>query len=136
MKLIQSTIALCGILLCGTVFSQEIGFEFEGVTYKAQLLENDATKELMKRLPLAVAWENLGKEQRIAYLQHQLRIGKSEKKFDAKVGDLAYFILRKNLAVFYVDQPNAEYYVPLGHLSEEALKAVRGSESKQMIIRK
>lgn len=128
--------AAATVLCAQTGLASEVFFDFEGKKLQATLNDNDAARELTKRLPLAIAWENLGTSERIAYLQWKLKTGKAPKKFDAKKGDLAYFILRKNITVFYEDKPNAEYYVPLGHVSDEAYREIWLSESRQMTIRK
>lgn len=38
-------------------------------SYAVELLENDAARDLMRRLPLEVTFENFGAVERIAYLK-------------------------------------------------------------------
>lgn len=126
-------ISAMATFVAGHVPAAEVGFVLEGKTYRATLVDNDATKFLMKRAPMYLCFETLGTGQRISYLKGTLPIGKAPKKFNgAKKGDLAYFLYRKNITLFLEDPENTEGYVPLGRVASETFDMIRHSESKVM----
>lgn len=96
-------------------------------SYAVELLENDAARDLMRRLPLEVTFENFGTVERIAYLKKALNLGSAPRETTPAAGDLTYYIPWGNLAVFTGPFRHSPDLVPLGKLSEEALEAVRKS---------
>lgn len=69
-------------------------------SYAVELLENDAARDLMRRLPLEVTFENFGAVERIAYLKKALNLGSAPRETTPAAGDLTYYIPWGNLAVF------------------------------------
>lgn len=69
-------------------------------SYAVELLENDAARDLMRRLPLEVTFENFGTVERIAYLKKALNLGSAPRETTPAAGDLTYYIPWGNLAVF------------------------------------
>lgn len=61
-------------------------------SYAVELLENDAARDLMRRLPLEVTFENFGAVERIAYLKKALNLGSAPRETTPAAGDLTYYI--------------------------------------------
>ena len=84
-------------------------------SYAVELLENDAARDLMRRLPLEGTFKKA------------LNLGSAPRETTPAAGDLTYYIPWGNLAVFTGPFRHSPDLVPLGKLSEEALEAVRKS---------
>ena len=55
-------------------------------SYAVELLENDAARDLMRRLPLEVTFENFGTVERIAYLKKALNLGSAPRETTPAAG--------------------------------------------------
>ncbi|WP_297610658.1 cyclophilin-like fold protein [uncultured Sutterella sp.] len=110
--------------------SAEIQMTVGGQTFPVMLEENDAAKDLMKRLPLSLVFENYGSLERISYLKEKLELGNAPRSTTPAAGDLTYYAPWNNLAVFKGSFRTSPGLVPLGKLSPEALKAIVNSEDQ------
>jgi len=119
--------AVMGLVAAVTAGAAVIEMTVGEKSYAVELLENDAARDLMRRLPLEVTFENFGAVERIAYLKKALNLGSAPRETTPAAGDLTYYIPWGNLAVFTGPFRHSPDLVPLGKLSEEALEAVRKS---------
>ena len=107
--------------------AEDIGMTIDGVTYRVALLENDATKSLIEKLPLEVSFEDYGSTERIAYPDGGLTVGGAPRRTTPVRGDITYYAPWGNVAVFVHDFRLSEGLVPLGHMDDKAVDALKTS---------
>lgn len=112
--------------------AEDIGMTIDGVTHRVSLLENDAAKSLIAKLPFEIAFEDYGATERIAYPSEGLALGKAPRRTTPVRGDITYYSPWGNLAVFLQDFRQSEGLVPLGHMDDKAVEALKKS-GKQLV---
>lgn len=125
-KKILSFAVLCMSL---PALAEQVFFDFNGKLYPAEFVENDATKALIKRVPLMMSFEDFGKSERISYLKYPLPMTKEKIDYVPKKGDIAYWPPRRNLTVFLTDPAYKADLIPIGRVSDETLEMIRTSQS-------
>lgn len=83
-----------------------------------KLGRGSAAKDLYKRLPLKVKFEDFNSTEKIAYLNSALNLQGEPKGYTPQVGDLAYYAPWKNLSVFYKDFRYSESLIYLGKIEK------------------
>lgn len=126
-KVAQTLFATTFILGGTSAMAEDIGMTIEGVTYRVALLENDAAKSLIEKLPLEVSFEDYGSTERIAYPNGGLSTGGAPRRTTPVRGDITYYAPWGNLAVFIHDFRLSEGLVPLGHMDDKAVDALKTS---------
>ena len=86
-----------------------------------KLGQGSAAKDLYKRLPLKVKFEDFNSTEKIAYLNSALNLQGEPKGYTPQVGDLAYYAPWKNLSVFYKDFRYSESLIYLGKIENDAV---------------
>ncbi len=114
--------------------AEEVYFEYNGKYYPATLLDNSYAKALIKRAPLTMSFEDLGKSERISYLKYPLPLTREKFDYTPKKGDIAYWAPRRNLTVFLTEPTYKAQLVPIGRVSEETLEMIRTSQSWLMTL--
>lgn len=140
MKKLQA--AAAGVLLAAVtaVLAQEdamaanIQLTVQDKTYQVELYDSTAAQQLLQQLPLKLTFENFGRNERIAYLPHKLGISSYKESVQVKRGDLAYYVPWGNLCVFRVDYHSPDDLMVLGHMGEEAVKAVEQSGDSEVLL--
>lgn len=123
-----------GLFAAGAVMAKTIEIVAGETAYPIELLENDAAKALVERLPMRMKFEDFGATERIAYLDGKLEVGASPTSTTPQTGDLAYYMPWGNLAVFVKPFRRSEGLVPLGRLSDAALEAVKRSGDELLTL--
>ncbi len=126
---------VCFALFSSTVMSQTIEFVVDNQAYPAELNGNDAAKSLVSQLPITLVFDNFGSLERIATPPKSLSLGSAPQECDPVRGTISYYIPWGNLAIFKGSFRHSPDLVPLGEMSEEALKAVETSGKKPVTIR-
>ena len=135
MNKVSLTARACLSFIGGSAMSQTIEMTVGSQTYDVDLLENDAAKDWISRLPQKIQFEDYGTTERIAYLNPKLRVGQSPTSMTPHTGDLTYYLPWGNLAVFVRPFRESDGLVPLGRLSEAALQAVARSGDRTVEFR-
>lgn len=86
-----------------------------------KLGQGSAAKDLYKRLPLKVKFEDFNNTEKIAYLNSALNLQGEPKGYTPQVGDLAYYAPWKNLSVFYKDFRYSDNLIYLGKIEKGAV---------------
>ena len=126
---------ICFALLSSSVMSQTIDFVIDNKSFTAELNGNDAAKSFASQLPITVEFENFGSLERIATPPKSLSLGSAPQECDPVRGTISYYIPWGNLAIFKDQFRHSPDLVPLGTMSEEALRAVETSGKKPVTIR-
>ncbi len=121
--------------LCGAAAAADIEFVIGGKTYQAELLDNDAAKDLAAKMPLTLPFEDYASTERIAYLPSKLRTGNAPQSSKPEKGSVSYFAPWGNLAVFLHPFRESDGLVPLGKISAEGLAALEKSGDHPVTIR-
>lgn len=98
-----------------------------------RLGQGSAAKDLYKRLPLKVKFEDFNRTEKIAYLNSALNLQGEPKGYTPQVGDLAYYAPWKNLSVFYKDFRYSESLIYLGKI-EKGIINLETFEGKDIVI--
>lgn len=98
-----------------------------------KLGQGSAAKDLYKRLPLKVKFEDFNSTEKIAYLNSALNLQGEPKGYTPQVGDLAYYAPWKNLSVFYKDFRYSESLIYLGK-TEKGTVNLETFEGEDIII--
>lgn len=98
-----------------------------------KLGQGSAAKDLYKRLPLKVKFEDFNSTEKIAYLNSALNLQGEPKGYTPQVGDLAYYAPWKNLSVFYKDFRYSESLIYLGKIEKGAVN-LETFEGEDIII--
>ena len=86
-----------------------------------KLGQGSAAKDLYKRLPLKVKFEDFNNTEKITYLNSALNLQGEPKGYTPQVGDLAYYAPWKNLSVFYKDFRYSDNLIYLGKIEKGAV---------------
>ena len=100
--------------------------------YVITLEDNEAVKLLTDQLPFTTTFENYGRNERIADLPHRLNVGKHRQSLNVVRGDLTYYEPWGNLAAFRVSYSSPNDLIKIGHMEEEAMKALENSGNNQV----
>lgn len=89
-----------------------------------------AAKDLYKRLPLKVKFEDFNNTEKIAYLNSALSLQGEPKGYTPQIGDLAYYAPWKNLSLFYKEFRYSENLIYLGKIEKGSvnLEAFEGED--------
>ncbi len=117
-----------------SALAEEVFFEYNGKQYPATLLDNSYAQALLKRAPLTMSFEDLGKSERISYLKYPLPLTREKFDYTPKKGDIAYWAPRRNLTVFMDEPTYKAQLVPIGHVAPETLEMIRTSQSWLMTL--
>lgn len=98
-----------------------------------KLGQGSAAKDLYKRLPLKVKFEDFNSTEKIAYLNSALNLQGEPKGYTPQVGDLAYYAPWKNLSVFYKDFRYSDNLIYLGKIQKGAVN-LETFEGKDILI--
>lgn len=98
-----------------------------------KLGQGSAAKDLYKRLPLKVKFEDFNSTEKIAYLNSTLNLQEEPKGYTPQVGDLAYYAPWKNLSVFYKDFRYSESLIYLGKIEKDTAN-LESFEGEDIII--
>jgi hypothetical protein len=79
----------------------KIAMTFNAMTMTAKLYDNPAARDFYSMLPLSLAIEDYGSNEKIAYLPRKLTEEGSGPFGNEQPGDLCYFMPWGNLAMFY-----------------------------------
>lgn len=79
----------------------KIAMTFNAMTMTAKLYDNPAARDFYSMLPLSLAIEDYGSNEKIAYLPRKLNEEGSGPFGNEQPGDLCYFMPWGNLAMFY-----------------------------------
>lgn len=101
----------------------------------ATLGQGSAAKDLYKRLPLKVKFEDFNSTEKIAYLNSSLNLQGEPNGYTPKPGDLAYYAPWKNLSVFYKDFRYSENLIYLGKIEKGAVN-LETFEGEDIVIEK
>lgn len=112
-----------------------IYLEINGITYKATLIDNETTRELLSRLPFTIVMNELNKNEKYYYFDKELPSNASKvEKIHA--GDL---MLYKNdcLVLFYESFSTTYSYTKIGEIEDvTSLKETVGENNIQVTFRK
>ena len=127
--------ALAAFALGSAAMAENIEMVIGDKTFAIELNGNDAAKALIARLPVKLQFEDYGSTERIAYLNPKLDTGSAPARTTPKTGDVTYYMPWGNLAVFVKPFRTSDGLVPLGHMSDEALTALRDCGSAEVMFR-
>ena len=102
-----------------------------------ELYDNSATKDLMKKLPMKLSFEDYNEgTEKISYLDEELDITDVPDKWNPQGGDLTYYVPWGNLAFFNREFHESSDLVPLGKIikGRGLLKDI--DKSKEITIKK
>ena len=102
----------------------KIRFAIDGKSVDATLHDNATARDFFSLLPMSVALEDYAWTEKIASLPRKLSTAGAPAGFDPDVGDITYYAVWGNLAIFYEDFGYADGLVKLGKFDSgiEALK--------------
>ncbi|MDL2060003.1 cyclophilin-like fold protein [Mesosutterella sp. AGMB02718] len=128
--------AAAAALISGAAMAENILMQTGGKTYSIALLDNDAARSFASQLPLKLRFEDYGEVERVAYLKEKLATGSAPKIHTPSRGELNYYAPWGNLCAFTGPFRRSPGLVPLGRMSGEAIEALRGSGSSEVVFRK
>lgn len=132
----KALVVLAALILGSGSMAETVEMVIADKAYPVELDEHDASKALIARLPMTLEFEDFGATERIAYLNPKLDVGRAPTRTTPKAGDITYYVPWGNLAVFVRSFRSSESLVPLGRMSDEAMKALRDCGSTSVTIRR
>ncbi|APO96298.1 cyclophilin-like fold protein [Xanthomonas vesicatoria] len=102
---------------------------------EAELVDHSATRDLLARLPMTVAFEDFHASEKISYLPTKLDLSAVGPAGPAQVGDLMYYVPWGNLAVFYRGYTPSRDLVRLGRIVSNAQALTRSASFTATIAR-
>ena len=107
----------------------KISVTSNGKTTIFELNESNAAKKLYAQLPLTIAVENYGSNEKIFYLPKKLNTADTPLVSGAKAGTLAYYAPWGNIVMFYDTYGSASGLYELGNAisGEEHIKGMSGA---------
>ncbi len=91
-----------------------------GRTIPATLTDSPTTRDFLALLPLTLTLEDYAGTEKIATLPRNLSLKDAPAGVDPDVGDITYYALWGNLALFYRDFGYAAGLIKLGRIDEGA----------------
>lgn len=122
--------------ISGAVMAETIQMQAGGKTYSIVLLDNDAARSFASQLPLKLRFEDYGQVERIAYLKKKLSLGSAPQSHTPRRGEFNYYAPWGNICAFTGPFRHSPGLVPLGRMDEDAIEAIRGSASTEVLFRK
>ena len=132
----KALVVLAALILGSASMAETVEMVIADKAYPVELDEHDASRALIARLPMTLEFEDFGATERIAYLNPKLDVGRAPTRTTPKAGDITYYVPWGNLAVFVRGFRPSESLVPLGRMSDEAMKALRDCGSTGVTIRR
>lgn len=102
-----------------------------------ELYDNSATKDLVKRLPMRLSFEDYNEgTEKISYLDEELDTTDVPDKWKPQGGDLTYYVPWGNLAFFNREFHESSDLVPLGKIIKGRRHLKDIDKSKEITIKK
>ncbi|MCG9698348.1 cyclophilin-like fold protein [Shewanella sp. Isolate11] len=95
----------------------KVSLTINGKQLMATLANNPTAKDFYTMLPLRLSLKDYASTEKIAYLERKLTKADAPAGTAGKIGDITYYALWGNLAIFYRDFGYAAGLITLGRLS-------------------
>ncbi len=126
--------AFCAAGLGGMASAQTLDLAVGGQHYQFEVDDNALTASLAAQLPQPLVFEDYGSTERIAYLKEKLDTSNGPSSYRPARGDLCYYAPWGNLCVFREPFRESRGLLPVGHLSEDAVRAIEQSGSDPVVF--
>lgn len=107
---------------------------FDGGEATAALVDNPATRSLLKQLPITVTCLDYAGAEKIIYFPEKLSADSSSAGYDPVAGDFTCYSPWGNAAVFYRDQPYAKGLIYMGKIESGLDLLAEKNEEFEMTI--
>ena len=96
----------------------DVSFDIHDVTVMIELIEHEASHDLVRLLPRKLELEDYGSTEKISYLPNKLSIQGQPSGYKPIKGDVAYYVPWGNLAIFCHDFSYSPGLVKLGRVTQ------------------
>lgn len=131
-----SATVVAGVGAISAAQAADIEMVIHDRVYPIVLEEHAGTAAFVAMLPLTLTFENYGSTERIAYLPRKLVASGMPDHTTPKRGDITIYLPWGNVAVFVKDFRESPGLMPMGHLSEAALKGIVESGDAPVTFRR
>ncbi|WKB36333.1 cyclophilin-like fold protein [Terrilactibacillus sp. S3-3] len=100
----------------------KIRLTFNNQEIVMNMRDNPTTRDLLKRLPLTLKFEDYSGAEKIGHLSHSLTTSGAPSGRDPSVGDIAFYAPWGNIALYYHDVSYYDGIIPMGYTNPSEMK--------------
>jgi hypothetical protein len=113
----------------------KIRIDVDGAHLTATVDDTAASRDFVSLLPLTLTLEDYNRTEKISDLPKRLSTQSAPAGVDPSRGDIAYYALWGNLAIFYQDFPYSRGLVKLGRI-DSGIEVLEQPESLRVSVRR